>query len=992
MPCPDERTIAAFVSRSMSATVEINLESHVADCAECRQLAFALAGADAPPPGHEPSARIGRFEVVAPIGAGAMGRVFRARDPELGREVAVKVRHGHARLDLDGELRLRREAQALARLSHPNVVAVHEVGHDDGAVYVAMEYVEGPTLETWLETPRSVREIIDVMTSAGRGLAAAHAAGLVHRDVKPSNMFVTAGSSAKIGDFGLARADEAATETAGALSLDLVLPLSVTGALVGTPAYMAPEQLRGETATAASDQFGFCVTFYEALFGERPFRGASLHELMAAIARGTAVPARPRLPARLRRALVRGLDADPARRFPSMTALLASLPARGGATPWLAGGAAAALALVLAATQTRAADDPCAQPDPRASQTFGGDRVDRIAVTLAGDDPRGAPVAATVRRLLVDYGRRWDSTRTASCRAASSDALRDRQRACLERRLDRIEGLAAVLATAGTVRDDAARAVEDLPGPEACLRIDPRFADREPLPAGSVEIERRIDYLLDLGATGQASRAAGELDAVVAAARQTHAPRLIARALLAQADIYAATERFDELESLLADAAREAARDRDDELVAEAWVALLEALATHLGRIEDARRWVAVAESATLRAGDPPLLRAALHEQVSALLMESGQFDRAQAEIEAAMALRERAQPGASVTLAASHRAVALVLRRQGHRTEAREHLETALRLYHGALGDHHPEVIQTLSTLGSTIAEADPPRAAEYLEKARRLAEEVHGVDSAIVGRILTGLGIVRYHLRDYAAAAALHRRAATLLRARLGDRHRQVAYAIGNEGKALIALGDHAAAVAAYREVVALLAASLGPDDMILARARAGLGDALLRHGDLLAARAAYEQAIAAYDKAQDGGGEEAAMVRVDLGQLLVPMGETARGCSQLATAHAALAADPDPDRGYLVAALAGIVTCDTLAGRVDRARLAELDTAAAAPEIEAEVTARQDFARARAHAALGDRAKARALAAASRDAFVRASMPERRAEVERWSRALP
>jgi tetratricopeptide (TPR) repeat protein/tRNA A-37 threonylcarbamoyl transferase component Bud32 len=995
MPCPDAEAIAAFVSRSMTATLEAGVEGHIADCADCRRLAFALASADAAPP--MAAHHIGRFEVIAPIGSGAMGRVVRARDPELGREVAIKVRHAEARLDADGEIRLRREAQALARLNHPAVVAVHEVGHHDGATYIAMEHVEGLTLEAWLATPRTSHEVVDVMVSAGRGLAAAHAAGLVHRDVKPSNIFVTAGGVAKIGDFGLARPDQGAiaeVTSSGAGVLDLAVPLSITGALIGTPAYMSPEQLRGETATAASDQFAFCVTFYQALYGRRPFSAGGVQLLLAAIARGPTLPATPRMPARLRRVLVRGLAADPARRFPSMTALLAALPGRRGAARWLAGAGLAGAALVGAVVggQVLAAGaDPCAVPDARAAGIFAAGRVGGIeaALAAAGD----APAAATVRRLLTDYGRRWEATRLSACRAATQGALsavlRDGQRICLDRRLDRVDDLATVLTAPGALRTGAAGAVEALPDPASCLRLDLRFADREPAVAGAVAVERRVDRLVNLEATGQAAQVT-EADAVVAAADATGDPRLAARARLARAATLTAVERFAEAEPLLAEAARDAARARDDELMAEAWIAQVALLVRHLGRIDEARRWVAVAEAATARAGDPPLLRAALREQVGALLVESGQFDRARDELEVALALRQRAHPGATVTLAASHLAVGGVLVRQGRRSEARGHYEAALGLYRDALGDRHPDTVSALANLGSSMVFADPEGAEVHLAEARRLGAVVHGADSVLVARVVDNLGIARYMRGDYAAAAAHHREAAALYRARLGDRHRSLAGSLGNLGKAQIALGDSAGAVASYRETVAIFAATLGAGDQYLARARAGLGDALQRHRDFEAAAVAYEQALAAYDVAQDGGADEAAITRVDFAQMLLATGDAARACPQLATARAALLAAPDADVGYAVLALAGLVTCDVLAGRVDRERLAELDAAAPGAErIDDEVAARVGFARARGHDALGERAVALALARAARDAFGRAGLAERRAEVERWLR---
>ncbi|HRI08968.1 MAG TPA: serine/threonine-protein kinase, partial [Nannocystaceae bacterium] len=286
------------------------------------QVAAALFG-DAPP-----TPAIGRFLLQRMIGAGGMGIVYAATDPQLGRTVALKLIQPTSAGERATE-RLLREAQAMARLQHPNVVAVHEAGVHGGQVYLAMEYVDGGTLAAWLRAqPRPWQEILGVLTQAGEGLAAAHEAGLVHRDFKPQNVLMS-GARARISDFGLARSAAVAEElerTAGDAALRLDQPLTRTDALLGTPAYMAPEQLRGATATPASDQFSFAVVVYEALAGHRPFRGDTIGALLAAIERGELHPIQRDIPAGVLTVLRRALAVDPARRWPDMPTLLAALP------------------------------------------------------------------------------------------------------------------------------------------------------------------------------------------------------------------------------------------------------------------------------------------------------------------------------------------------------------------------------------------------------------------------------------------------------------------------------------------------------------------------------------------------------------------------------------------------------------------------------------------------------------------------------------------
>lgn len=270
--------------------------------------------------GREATVRIGRYEVLERIGRGGMGTVYRARDPELSRMIALKV----LRVDrTEVQWRMLTEARALARLSHPNVVTVHEVGTHDDRVYLAMEYVEGNTLREWLGEPRSVTEIRRVFAQAARGLAAAHEAGLVHRDFKPDNVILGDDGRVRVVDFGVVKAGEE-PEGGGAVK-DAPVGLTATGNLLGTPAYMAAEQFAGSRIDERADVFALCVSLYEAFARERPFFGDSAQEVARAVTRGEAAPLRvdgvePELVALVER----GLRPDAGER-PSLDALLAVL-------------------------------------------------------------------------------------------------------------------------------------------------------------------------------------------------------------------------------------------------------------------------------------------------------------------------------------------------------------------------------------------------------------------------------------------------------------------------------------------------------------------------------------------------------------------------------------------------------------------------------------------------------------------------------------------
>jgi formylglycine-generating enzyme required for sulfatase activity len=360
MECPEAEALVAMAHGGLPVERRAEIANHAAGCAPCLAAVDALlrslgeeeelademastpdlerarAETRAAPEGergrprHRPATgdRVDRYVIDAVLGRGGMGVVYRARDPELGRAVAIKVlRPGAA-----GGERLRREAQALAKLSHPNVVTVYDVGTHEGQPFIAMALIEGDTLRHWLTTPRTPEAVLQVLLAAGRGLAAAHEVGLIHRDLKPDNVFVSHTGQVLVGDFGLVRGIDSGEivtihESGDDADEGEIAPaLTRTGVLLGTPAYMAPEQAAGG-ATMASDQFSFCVTAWEAFIGARPFGGATTAELLASIRGGAVIePADGRaLPPRIDAALRRGLSADPAQRFPSMNALLAAL-------------------------------------------------------------------------------------------------------------------------------------------------------------------------------------------------------------------------------------------------------------------------------------------------------------------------------------------------------------------------------------------------------------------------------------------------------------------------------------------------------------------------------------------------------------------------------------------------------------------------------------------------------------------------------------------
>jgi len=431
---------------------------------------------------------VGRFVLLERLGQGGMGVVYLAYDPQLERRVALKVMHPETADGDTGTARLLREAQALAQLNHPNVVAIHEVGSIEDGVYLAMEYVDGQTLGVWLrERPRTWREIVTVFVAAAGGLAAAHDVGLVHRDIKPDNLIVGSDGRVRVLDFGLARGnagDRAARtqgiDSSGTRSVDVAL--TAAGDLLGTPLYMAPEQFNHGDPDARTDVWALCVTLWEALYGSRPFAGTSLAELAANVCAGRLVaPPRAGVPGWLHAVLLRGIATDPQRRFATMRALVADL----GRDPMrrvrrlaytVAGLTVAGLGVIAARTP-----EPCAEDIAVFDGIWDGPRREAVRSMFSAVGKRYADDSfAAVSGTLDEYAASLVDARREACEATrvygtQSDAVLERRVACLDRRIRYLAGLTDALVAGGldTVAH-AAEATSGLPRVDDCGPPSPR--------------------------------------------------------------------------------------------------------------------------------------------------------------------------------------------------------------------------------------------------------------------------------------------------------------------------------------------------------------------------------------------------------------------------------------------------------------------------------------------------------------------------------------
>ncbi|MHB8416755.1 MAG: serine/threonine-protein kinase [Myxococcales bacterium] len=462
-------------------------------------------GAPAPPPEALPplprGTAVGRYLIEGPLGEGGMGVVYLAHDPQLDRPVALKLLRPEALQGAggsEGRNRLVREAHAMAKLNHPNVVAIYDSGVYGEQVFLAVEVVQGTNLGAWLrEAPRGWREVLGIFLQAGRGLAAAHAAGLVHRDFKPENVLIGRGGEVKVADFGLARAAgtgplESVLDPTAAPSAELIrdqilaTPITRVGLLAGTPAYMSPEQLLGRGGDARADEFSFCVTLYRSLYGELPFEGPLDPSRPNSL---RPPPTGSRVPAWVRRALLRGLSIEPEGRYGTLAELLDALADDPAVRRHRALSAAAMAALLAAAVggtawialRLRAAADPCHDPGGKLAGVWDDSARRQVqAAFMATGAPEAAGMAAYALKAMDRASAAWLGAYRDACGATRLQRIQPE--AALELRLDCLDEQRLDLRAAGEIMSHPeARDLSSAIGAAATLPLPLECADAHAL-------------------------------------------------------------------------------------------------------------------------------------------------------------------------------------------------------------------------------------------------------------------------------------------------------------------------------------------------------------------------------------------------------------------------------------------------------------------------------------------------------------------------------
>jgi eukaryotic-like serine/threonine-protein kinase len=877
--------------------------------------------------------RIGRFILLERLGAGAMGEVYAAYDEQLDRKVALKLVRSTVKDSERADERLLREAQTLAQVSHPNVVQVYEAGTHDGGVFIAMEFIRGKTLAAWLEgaeklpRPERQREILRQLIAAGRGLEAAHGAGLAHRDFKPDNVLVGDDGRVRVVDFGLARVVADTTTASGGhpavgtapaqapdgksalqdvpvvtgehtwdmeppaapsgdrsavpdrelLSLDsteaatpapeLITPaaspsspskpgqpsdpgaqrkaalrLTATGMVMGTPRYMAPEQMRGQTPDHRSDQFSFCVALFHALYGEWPFKGGNALELMRAAAAGKLVQPKSQaeVPAVVRKAILRGLSAAPAERFANMGELLRVLEARlqrGRRGVWVIAAAALVTGGAVAFAAVGRAPEPCAEVTSEIDALWSPARKQALGSAFHASGQVYADIAwRSTERAIDEYVTAWRSGARDACEAAhvhqrQSPELFDRRMLCLDRGRQRLDALLASMDGDTAPLDaklverafDAASALPDL---TVCSDADAMSQALEP-PAGPklredvAEVRRRLADAYTSVLLGRSDEALDIAQEQRQVARSLPYPPVHAEALFHAGSALAArgtSQDASSAEAILLDAVDIAESVRHDELVIEIWHQLvLLALEYHPSN-EYGHAWLRREQAAVGRIDAPARTRTRVLYDRGRLSSKEGNDAEAIEHKRQAIALLEEAEPQSALLVNYYHTLASSEYQR-GNYTAARELYDRAMERAIQTRGLKSPNVARLQRDLAMTLIEIDElGQARTMLEDALAFWEQTQGDERFQVAMLHLTLAEVEANGGNIPQAREHAQTARTILARVLQPDHSIHADAYKTQGIIELRQGDAVAAREAFEMALTIRRRHLGSADQLV------------------------------------------------------------------------------------------------------------------------------------------------------------------------------
>ncbi len=833
----------------------------------------------------------GRYVIEECLGSGGMGSVYAAFDPQLDRHVAIK--HLHDGFSADGAVQLLSEAKMMAKLSHPNVVTIYEVGTADGQLHIAMECVRGPTLRDWVDqAPRTWSEIAAAHLDAGKGMMAAHEAGIVHRDFKPANVLLGQDGRVRVTDFGIAKiidyaapteqtAPRGASPAANDLSAELAQPatggfyetpggpdtprpraatsptatvyqmeesqrpamvgmrtpqdhpMTRTGVVRGTPAFMAPEVFQGQPVTARSDQYSFCVSLWHCLFGDYPYQAADLVSLQVEVMVGNLrkIPSEPPVPKRLQRLLRRGLARDPAERFPSMKALLAELertihPPRRLVIALAAVVVAGAL-VVGSMWMSSRAEKPatCDGGTAKVTGVWGMDRPAELRKALgqhAGGAASGEMIGV-IERELTSYASGWALAHDRACtetridKTQNDDVLAERM-VCLDRLLDEFGALVGLMKDADTVAlPGLLAAAFQMPPAKSCLlassdRIEIPDALRTPISS----IRSRLAQATALERSGRFTQGLAVAEAALAdAVPLAHDPTTAAALLQVgrlqwrAGDPNAARETLIRTTTLAETAGMKELRVQS--LIELVWVSAWE-----LRNPEEGGVWGRLAE-ASLRADKVPRrsLVAELQEHMGGVHYYKNQFAEGVESVTTALNVWRQDLGAKHPAVAYADNKLAVLYLAKGDLDEALARIREAIEIYTEATKGHHPGLVFAENNLGSILMKMGDVEGAEtHFQTALRLGTTALGANHAEVAVSYANLGAVAASREDYPKAIEHLEHALEIERSRLGDHHLSVSDSEENVATVYELAGQNAKARTHCEAALAIRREKLGAE----------------------------------------------------------------------------------------------------------------------------------------------------------------------------------
>lgn len=818
--------------------------------------------------------RIGRYVVRGLLGRGGLGVVYRAYDPILDRDVAVKLLRDEIGTGSKAQANLLAEARNLARVVSPNIVPVFDVGESNGRLFLAMELVSGQNLREWLQRVRpSVPEILRVFAQAARGLAAVHASGLVHRDFKPDNVLLGDDGVARVVDFGLARLAEgtatAASEDDEPTTRDRATkPLDLAGTIV----YMAPELFGGARASVASDVFSFAVALFEALYGRLPFGGGSIHRHFVASAQDRVVEVeRDDVSPTVHDAVLRGLTADPDRRWPTIDAFADALhsgsAARGGYRGFMLLGIAAIAIGAWAAGDRR--DDACIGAQRRLDAVYDATVRDQLVAKFSTLDELAGPGGRTVLVRLDTFASTWRDALGEACTSPEHDDF-DTRMTCLRGDARAFSAIVAGLSELlpGT-ESSAVDATERLPDPTACLTAGPPRR-RE---GQSAAVVAATDRALWEQALGQCERALPAVGEVLALADLELDRGLIARALLVRASCRLDGSAVDSALDDVEDAYYLATAEADLDVAAEAADMLAFNAAYRRAEIEPARMWLRAAESLIARgatgldAGDLALTAAAIDDVSGDALSAVGRLERALAE-------QACSDCGSTSRL---HEGLAVLYMDLDRGAEAVTHARAVVEFERRHFGADNRRVHSAQVDLVGALQSADQIDEALAIGEATRDAAMARPILApAELASLLNGVGGMLLVRGDYERGVASLEQAVALVGDSTADPSRFATSLRYTLARAYATRHDPRA-VAMLQEVAATLEGTMGADATELAIVLSTLSLEQHSQQDDVAAVATMRRALAILERRPPANPMDGVTIMRQAAGILIPVDPT-------------------------------------------------------------------------------------------------------------------